>query len=439
MGDNNQTEHDREVAAAAFRQRMQHTDQSPVQRLYDELAGGSAGLQQNASQQGGSHGRRLSGTTEVFYNCGVLYKSGEIRNYQRPAMCIDPPGRNGHGNLATYSCDGGLDQKWSFCYESGSDFTIRNHKSELLLDAGVYGNGNVAAYHYEPNRDGQRWRLGACFWLQVGGTWQYACQLKNKASNKCLDIAGVYGHGNIGTYSCEWYADQFFFVYERGSPVQQGQLINSQSAQCLDVAGRNGNGNIATWYCEIMQDQMWEQARFRGSTVMLKSKKSGTCLDVSGNNGYGGIATYACQYVPDQAWSWRPFSLWSPTVSWQKIICHNRDFDQTTEIGFSETNTITHEMAVTIAREISVGAEMFGMSASSSVELAYSFSTAWETSWEKRISKTVTCNSCLWQVVLTGSSSNWGSFTWQSMYTFCSPSKPTCQPVAALQPRYCYR
>lgn len=65
----------------------------------------------------------------------------------------------------------------------------------------------------------------------------HAFQLVLKSNGACLDIAAYGGSGNIGTYHCDGYHDQFFWFKNRGKVVKSGQIFNAASNLCLDVAG----------------------------------------------------------------------------------------------------------------------------------------------------------------------------------------------------------
>lgn len=80
-----------------------------------------------------------------------------------------------------------------------------------------------------------------------------------QSTNKCLDIAGHDGHGNVGIWHCENGAkDQSWRYYENG------EILSDQTNKCLDVAGHGGTGNVGMYYCEDKKDQMWNRQTWNG-------------------------------------------------------------------------------------------------------------------------------------------------------------------------------
>merc|ERR1712176_140150 len=244
-------------------------------------------------------------------------------------------------------------------------------------------------------------------------------RLGNRGTQTCLDIAGYAAEGGIGTYHCEWAADQFFFIYSRGKVLGQGylqnskskevmdvsgydgygnvgtfvaddhedqvwtlyesgELVNSQSHWCLDVCGYDGRGCVGTYPCEAEKDQRWFLRTFQNSKFMIVNSDSSQCVDVSGYDGKGDIATYDCQYVHDQAWSWKKASDWSPIAYWEMhgAGCHTNEFQYSLRQGVSGSATFTKEFSVSVARSISAGVKTKygGADTSMSIEVSATLS-----------------------------------------------------------------
>lgn len=138
-----------------------------------------------------------------FRSRGKLLAHGRLQN-QRSGLCLDVTGYQGgrKENVQIYACEKAADQFFSF-YENGE---LVNGKSRLCLDVKRYsGNGNVIMYECEDLHD-QMWSQ----------PWQYCdgnyCSFINKASGKCLDVAGYQAssESNVQTYDCEGLPDQRF-------------------------------------------------------------------------------------------------------------------------------------------------------------------------------------------------------------------------------------
>lgn len=425
--------------------------------------------------------RRLSG--QLLYKCEE-WDSGELRSYGKPRNCVDVAAYDGMGGVQTFLCDGHLDQQWVFCLEPDSSpyaFTIRSRESGFVLEETGW---NVEAKPLVPGRKSQHW-----YFTHWWNTWSFngvkqpaLARIGNRGSRHCLDIAGIDSEGNIGSYHCEWRADQFFFIYNRGAVLghgtlrnskskefldvagysghgnigtfvgdgrldlswtlyESGELVNGLSRYCLDVAGYEGRGNVATFPCDAEDDQRWLMREFGANTFILENMDSKQCLDVLGYQGRGNVATYACQYVHDQAWFWDDRRTWSPKAYWapSPVGCHNDEQTYSVQQGISDTQTFTKEFALAVGVEMSAGVEVSGVTGSTTVSAEASASMSWEfqKSWSKTESITRTCHQagCMWHVEMSLGD---GRFTWYTPYTFCSSAKPTCQPFKSNAANYCY-
>ena len=122
-------------------------------------------------------------------------------------------------------------------------------------------------------------------------------RLQNLASQKCLDVEGTSGKGNVLTWECLTGDDQDFILYENG------ELVNVKSRLC--VTGHGGNGNIDMQGCYTSRnDQKWKVYAGHDGHFFLKSEKTDKCLDVWGNSGDGNVGSWDCVHNEKQAWSW---------------------------------------------------------------------------------------------------------------------------------------
>ena len=182
---------------------------------------------------------------------------------------------------------------------------VRVLKSQRCIDiSGASGKGNVLAYRCESSDDQQ---LIMC----ADGT------IRNMKSNNCFS-AGTTGSGNVISTTCvlfpkipeyqKWkYGKSITFKDKGGISQEAREIINMKSGKCLDVAGTEGNGNIVTYSCTSEQDQYF-YFRSRGKLLAhgrLQVQKSGLCLDVSGDQGGQGlhdnnVLIYGCEKAADQ-------------------------------------------------------------------------------------------------------------------------------------------
>ena len=210
-------------------------------------------------------------------------------------LCVDIAGSTGIGNVATYNCNGMLDQQMIIC----GDGTIRNQQANACLTV-VRNNVNSQVCAINPGAN-QLWTLtNLKSFTDNGGIEQTSFEIISKSNNNCLDVANYNGSGNIGNVPCETKDDQRFYIRDRGSLIDSGTMVNQKSGLCLDVAGTNGTGNISMFDCQSeARDQVWKYYQ-NGELV---NALSGYCLDVAGYTGNGNIATYFCQDSTDQMWN----------------------------------------------------------------------------------------------------------------------------------------
>ncbi|MEH2362276.1 RICIN domain-containing protein [Nostoc sp.] len=132
---------------------------------------------------------------------------------------------------------------------------------------------------------------------QVGGIF-----IRNELSNRCLDVSGDPGTGNNAPLilaDCELsgFSRSGRITDQKWEYIGAGFLRNKLSNRCLDVSGDPGTGNNAPLIladCELsgfsrsgrITDQKWEYI----GAGFLRNKLSNRCLDVSGDPGTGNNA-----------------------------------------------------------------------------------------------------------------------------------------------------
>ena len=175
-------------------------------------------------------------------NCVNKIEIGEVR-VLKSRSCVDISGNSGQGNVLTYRCESSPDQELIIC----DDGTIRNMKSNNCFSAGTTGSGNVisttcALFPKIPEYQKWKFRKSKIF-KDRGGILQEAREIINIKSGKCLDVTGIEGNGNIGTYSCTDEQDQYFYFRSRGKLLAHGRLQVQNCCLCLDVSGdQRGQG-----------------------------------------------------------------------------------------------------------------------------------------------------------------------------------------------------
>jgi len=120
-------------------------------------------------------------------------------------------------------------------------------------------------------------------------------------SGECLDIEGIEGNGDIGTYSWTDEPDQYFYFRSRGKLLAHGRLQVQKSGLCLDVVGKHGgqgleDNNVLIYNCEKDADQFFGFYE-NGELVNDQSR---LCLDVVGNSGSGNVLMHECAISHDQ-------------------------------------------------------------------------------------------------------------------------------------------
>lgn len=447
------------------------------------------------------HSRRL--VEEVLFDCDAHYE-GELRlqryDYQ---YCLDVPGESGtSGDSFPWHCDGFMDQRFVLCYVGNTVdgypvYTIRVRASGNVLQE-YYGDVRVRAYapgstwsafqewvlpdpvwlsdvmvngvqqplltRFQNRGNGQCMDWYRAWWLHdgMGDMRMKNCQtsetdqwfivhsrgkivnqgtLQNVKSQRCLDVSGHHGYGNILTWDCEDREDQVWTLYE------SGELVNAKSKRCLNVHGTDGRGWVYIWHCDAKRDQQFDVhfITSENKDFMLANRQSSTpharqCLDVSGRDGHGDVSIWSCEYVSDQWWFWNPPSWISgdipPQTSWDIVGCHNEEFSRTVEICVTETRSETRELAIalTIGQTWKHGLGDTAGQSSWSLEVSSAFSSSFERSQGTCTSVEKSCQSgCLWQ--LTGLVQD---VVWETSYTMCAVAMPSCQPVRSNLHNFCY-
>lgn len=414
--------------------------------------------------------------------CSNPLNIGELR-VSNSKKCVDIDGNDGEGNVLTWNCDGLDDQQIIIC----GDGTIRNQRRNYCLQPTGSGNANVVSapcslLYGIPAR--QRWRLvNKRIFRDRGGILQVATRIINMESNKCLDVAGSNGNGNILSWTCDGLDDQFFYIRSRGREVNYGRLINERSNLCLDVGGADGKGNVGMWNCEDLADQffrlyengelineasklcidvsgnsgvgnvgmhpcedwpdqMWTvPSRYcNGDYCSFLNKRSHKCLDVGGSDGRGNVGTWHCDGYSDQRFKWVAHKWQTPTATWNQVGCNqNGPVSQQISNTVSFSSTITE----TISMEVSstIGSSVDFIKAEVSVKVSTSLSKAWTSSRSGTSSISFTCENydngddftrgCMWQLqVETRQVSSGELLTWTPQIVKCTRSNvaPRCAP-----------
>ena len=182
---------------------------------------------------------------------------------------------------------------------------VRVLKSQKCVDiSGDTGQGDVQAYGCESSDDQQLIMCG-------DGT------IRNMKSNNCFS-AGTTGTEDVISTTCvlfptipeyqKWkYGKSITFKDGGGITQEAREIINMESGSCLDVAGSEGSGNIVTYPCSGEHDQYF-YFRSRGKLLAhgrLVVQKSGLCLDVAGDQGGQGleeneVLIHNCEKAADQ-------------------------------------------------------------------------------------------------------------------------------------------
>nr|AOO35152.1 chrysaoralin [Chrysaora quinquecirrha] len=416
---------------------------------------------------------------------------GELR-IKKSRQCVDIDGKDGAGNVQTHECEGDDDQQIILC----GDGTIRNEARNYCFTPRGSGNDNVessACQHYPRIPARQKWRLGRSKkFYDMGGILQEAREIINVESNRCLDVSGYDGTGNIGVYHCENKDDQYFYFRSRGKEVafgrlrnekssqcldvsgydgkgnvqmydcedkkdqwfkfyENGEVVNEQSRRCLDVSGYDGTGNIGTYCCEDKHDQMWSRPSqlCNGESCSFVNKKSGQCLDVSGYDGRGGVATYHCEGLADQRLKWVTDKWTAPNAVWVMVGCNqNGKVSQWLSNTVSYSSTITHTVTVEVGA--SMEADLVFAKATVSTKVSTSLSTAWTKSQSGTTRIVFTCEyydnqeaftgGCMWQLRVDTKHVNSGRLlTWSPQITRCTTSntQPRCPPFTKCVDKAC--
>lgn len=433
-------------------------------------------------------------------NCVNKIEIGEVR-VLKSRSCIDISGNSGQGNVLTYRCESSRDQQLIIC----DDGTIRNMKSNNCFSAGKTGSGNVISTTcvlFPKIPEYQKWKFRKSkIFKDRGGILQEAREIINMKSGKCLDVTGIEGNGNIGTYSCTDEQDQYFYFRSRGkllahgrlqvqksglcldvsgnqggkglhdnnvliyncekaadqffSFYENGELVNDKSGLCLDVSGMDGSGNVLMYECEGTSDQMWSQPwqYCDGDYCSFVNNASGKCLDVSGDQASSGsnVLAYDCEGAPDQRFKWVSGNWVTPTADWDMVGCNqNGKVTQKiyNKIQYSKTKSDTSTTEITAAIEAKTKFVGGSLSRSESSSL----SKEWKRSQSQTNMITFTCENydsgepfvrgCMWQLqVTTKERHSENEMTWTPLIVKCTRNleKPRCPPFTRCMDEDCTR
>ncbi|XP_068679763.1 galactose/N-acetylgalactosamine-binding lectin CEL-III-like [Montipora foliosa] len=431
-------------------------------------------------------------------NCVNPIEIGEVR-VLKSHSCIDISGDSGKGNVLAYRCESSDDQQLIMC----DDGTIRNMKTNNCFSAGTSGSGNVISTTcvlFPKIPEYQKWKFGKSkIFKDRGGIQQEAREIINMKSRKCLDVTGIEGNGNIGTYSCTDEPDQYFYFRSRGKLLahgrlqvqksglcldvsgdqggqglhdnnvlihgcekaadqffgfyENGELVNDKSRLCLDVSGIGGSGNVLMHECGGTYDQMWSQPRqyCDGDYCSFMNKASGKCLDVSGDQASSGsnVLTYGCDGAPDQRFKWVSGNWVTPTADWDLVGC-NQNGQVTQQISNEISYSTTESETATVEIAAAVEAETLFGGVSLSVSTSYSLSKEWTMSQSQTTAITFTCENydsgkpfvrgCMWQLqVTTKERLSDNKMRWTPQIVKCTRNheEPKCPPFTRCMDEDC--
>ncbi|MEH2166079.1 MAG: RICIN domain-containing protein [Nostoc sp.] len=155
--------------------------------------------------------------------------------------------------------------------------------------------------------------------------------LKNELSNKCIDVAGDAGTVNgapLQLFDCElsgFNSTSGRATDQKWEFIRGGFIRNKLSNKCIDVAGDPGTANNARlqlFDCELSgfnstsgraTDQRWEYI----GAGFIRNVLSNKCIDVSGDPGTANgapLQLFDCELsgfnpsgsTSDQRWRWEP-------------------------------------------------------------------------------------------------------------------------------------
>ncbi|MEH2043738.1 RICIN domain-containing protein [Nostoc sp.] len=159
---------------------------------------------------------------------------------------------------------------------------------------------------------------------QVGGIF-----IINELSNKCIDVAGDPGTANgtpLALFDCELsgFNDSGSTTDQKWEFIRGGFIRNKLSNKCIDVAGDPGTANgapLQLFDCELSgfnasgktTDQRWEYI----GAGFIRNGLSNKCIDVSGDPGTANgtpLVLSDCEISgfsssgksSDQRWRWQP-------------------------------------------------------------------------------------------------------------------------------------
>ncbi|MCC5657538.1 RICIN domain-containing protein [Nostoc sp. XA010] len=159
---------------------------------------------------------------------------------------------------------------------------------------------------------------------QVGGMF-----IRNELSNKCIDVAGDPGTVNgarLQLFDCELsgFNPSGRITDQKWEFIRGGFIRNKLSNKCIDVAGDPGTANgapLQLFDCELSgfntsgntSDQRWEYI----GAGFIRNGLSNKCIDVAGDPGTANgapLQLFDCELsgfntsgrTSDQRWRWEP-------------------------------------------------------------------------------------------------------------------------------------
>ncbi|ABD82279.1 RICIN domain-containing protein [Saccharophagus degradans] len=224
--------------------------------------------------------------------------------------CVDVAGAaSGDGaNIQQYSCNASKAQVWvmNVINWSTMEVELSAENSEKCLDLDM-ASSNVQQWQCYSNIN-QRWFLkttpNAPVQLDppsISGIYE----LKNTATNRCLDIAGGSPdtEANAQTWSCNGSSAQRFKIVDLGGYRLLLRPLSNTNV-CIDVSDvSQANGaNVHQWTCNGGNNQTWKVDVKNWATmeVTLSAAHSNKCLDE--DQGSNNVQQWACSNANNQIW-----------------------------------------------------------------------------------------------------------------------------------------
>lgn len=314
-------------------------------------------------------------------------------------------------------------------------------ESNRCLDVhGSGGTGNILSWDCSTPGDDQ------FFYIRSRGIELKHGRLQNEQSGLCLDVDGQDGRGNVKMGNCVDKPHQYFRFY------QNGEIVNEKSRKCVEVDGNSGNGNILMHDCEDFPDQMWNirPGYCNDDYCAFTNRRSRKCLDVRGDQGTGNVETRICDGHADQRFKWVTDKWETPSATWNLVGCNqnggvSHQISNTVSFGSEITSTLSIEVSSTIQ----AGIKFFG-GAEITTTITTSLSEAWSTSQSGTTAMSFTCENydngdpftggCLWQLQVQMTQLSSGDLlTWTPQIVKCTSSDttPECPPFTQCKDEEC--